>query len=240
MTTKQFTQDELKNINNVLKNQFWWNQENFKTAIEKQYWTGSWDTVRNSITWSINTIQNKNNPAPQNPAHTDIENKIKTGSFDASTARQYNTMMWDNSAARNTAIQNNNQNLQSNFTPEEIEMQKNSITSQSGVPSEVLTTEKSKENTWGGIDTWKASGSNPNDLSQEIERRYNTVVDYNKENNTYKATIWNDIYEWSIDEAGNPRKTKIGSVNDPEKKKSEFQNMLSFLSWYQNFGEFCK
>jgi len=54
---------------------------------------------------------------------------------------------------------------------------------------------------------WKNQGSNISDLESIIESKYNTVA--SNDNGVLKASIDGVEYQWVIDDAGNPIKTKV-------------------------------
>lgn len=67
------------------------------------------------------------------------------------------------------------------------------------------------------VDEWKTqTGWWMDNLETWVESKYGSIA--TQENGKLVSTIWNDKYEWTIDEAWNPRKTKVWVVWEEEAK----------------------
>lgn len=172
--------------------------------------------------------ENQREIYPQSP--TQDQQKIATGNFSASEARQYNQMTWNQQGARDVTSQQWVQNV----TPAET-----AKIAQAGITNVWKWVKADLQSTWITKDTnWKdIKDKTPANLEQLVEARYGTIATQNPDW-SITAIIGDKKYQWILDSALNPIKTEV-QLTQAEKYKQSILNKYA-NAWvdtlYNAFG----
>ena len=178
--------------------------EEFKTKVNQIWWEWAYD----KLTWKLQTQRDSlKKPVVETPQiistpvneQTIAQNKLLEQ--DRAKLNAERVASWDMKETPATNI-----NIIPTPTP--------TPTTTETTPTETPTTDLSKIQT---VEDWKKQTSGSlTDLESWIEARYNTVA--NQQDWKITSTIWNEMFEWSIDDAWNPIKTKVWTVWEAESK----------------------
>lgn len=83
---KQFTKDELGQISNIYKNQYWWDKEKFKNYLNTTYWEWTFDALGKSVMSSVENINKAPTATPTTPVTTPVWTQVNTNEINNSTS----------------------------------------------------------------------------------------------------------------------------------------------------------
>ena len=168
----------------------------------------------------------------------DISTNLSAGDYN-NQARQQGREDWRTAYRKDILKINDNENDPSNFSDqwniskelnkEQIQDRNKNFSDQKIINEnkEVWIENKKNTDVPQTIAEWKKAWSDRNTLEEMIEKKYWTVAEYSEKQDKITATIWEDKYEWNIDKAWNPIKTKVWNINEVENKKAEFSQILA-------------
>lgn len=215
-----YTAEQLKQLQDLSSNYWWFQSEEFKNLVNTKMWEGSYDKLYWNLQTQYNDIKNKQNTANYNKQ---MENQ---GSIKTPGSQTYNDLInqWYSQEQIQNAVNNwgtlpwqkidetmwwkifkpiNNTTLQKNISdtttqvPKPVETPKPTQT-QVQTPNidwKNISIEDWKKQTWW----WMQN------LEQLVENKYWTIADIKWD--TLTANIWWTNYQWKIDQAWNPIKT---------------------------------